>query len=149
MKLTVFSWLASMSLIAPLAIPFQGTAQEQPETTNKVLYTVKDLGTLGGAYSFADGINRAGVVSGGAATAAQKDFVSQTAFLWDKDLHMVNLGTLGETHALIAAAKRVGRMPGANLPSFPKPPIQPMEVRISALSAHTANAWRRSGEAVK
>src|SRR5271168_419364 len=34
-----------------------------------------------GAYSYGNGINRAGVVSGGAATVSQKDYVSQTAFL--------------------------------------------------------------------
>ena len=73
------------------------TAQEeqQPQTAQKGHYTVKDLGTLGGGYSFGYGVNKLGVVAGGAATTSQTDFLSQTAFLWDKDLHIVNLGTLG------------------------------------------------------
>jgi probable HAF family extracellular repeat protein len=97
MKSRVFSWIALLILFAPLAVPVRVTAQEeqQPQTEHKVHYTVKDLGTLGGAYSFGYGVNKLGVVSGGAATASQTDFLSQTAFLWDKNLHMVNLGTLG------------------------------------------------------
>jgi probable HAF family extracellular repeat protein len=95
MKPKVFSWIVLPILFAPLAIPGRVTAQEEQQPEHKAHYTVKDLGTLGGAYSFGYGINKLGVVSGGAATVSQTDFVSQTAFLWDKDLHVVNLGTLG------------------------------------------------------
>lgn len=96
MKSKIFSWIAALSLFTPLAIPLRVTAQEQQlSTLHKTHYSVKDLGTLGGAYSFGYGINNAGLVSGGAATPSQTNFVSQTAFLWDQDLHMVNIGTLG------------------------------------------------------
>ena len=46
-------------------------------------YTVTDIGTLGGSYSFAYSINAAGMVAGGAATPDQIDFVAQTPFIWD------------------------------------------------------------------
>jgi len=96
MRSRIFSLVAAISPFAPLAIPPRVAAQEQqPSTSHKMHYTVKDLGTLGGAYSFGYGISNAGVVSGGAATSSQTDFVSQTAFLWDQDLNMVNIGTLG------------------------------------------------------
>jgi probable HAF family extracellular repeat protein len=97
MKSRGFSWIALWILFAPLAVPVRVTAQEgqQPQTAHEVHYTVLDLGTLGGSYSFGYGINNLGVVSGGAATLGQTNFVAQTAFLWDKDQHMVNLGTLG------------------------------------------------------
>lgn len=97
MKSREFSWVAPLILFALLAVPVRVTAQEeqQSQTEHKVHYTVKDLGTLGGAYSFGYGVNKLGVVSGGAATASQTDFLSQTAFLWDKNLHIINLGTLG------------------------------------------------------
>ncbi len=84
-----------MSLFAPLATPLQVLAQQGQPQTNHWHYTVTDLGTLGGAYSFGYGLNNLGVVSGGAATPSQTNFVAQTAFLWDKDHHMINLGTLG------------------------------------------------------
>jgi len=80
----------SVRLVALLVIPSVLAAQKR-----SARYTVTDLGTLGGDYSFAYGINDAGVVSGGAATATQTDFVSQTGFLWYHD-KIINLGTLGE-----------------------------------------------------
>ena len=84
------SWLGVLTLVAvSLALPAPA------QTPNPPHYTVTDLGTLGGTYSYAYGINNSGVVSGGAATQAQTGGISQTAFLWDKDLHMINIGTLG------------------------------------------------------
>jgi probable HAF family extracellular repeat protein len=56
-------------------------------------YTVTDVGTFGGTYSFPYGLNDAGAVAGGAATAAQVDFLSQTAFVW-RGGQLVNLGTI-------------------------------------------------------
>lgn len=58
-------------------------------------YRVTDLGALGGTYSYAYGINNAGVIAGGAATAIQTDGLSQTAALWYRGLPPINLGTLG------------------------------------------------------
>jgi probable HAF family extracellular repeat protein len=56
-------------------------------------YKVTDLGTLGGTYSFAFGINDAGQVAGGAATPDQTDFLAQTAFVWRRG-QMTKLGAL-------------------------------------------------------
>lgn len=57
-------------------------------------YTVTDLGTLGGAYSFAYSINGLGMVAGGAATPGQTNFVAQTAVVWYRG-QPIKLGTLG------------------------------------------------------
>ena len=92
MDYKTFSWIAVMSLLAPFPL----TAQEQATpATHHRHYRVEDLGTLGGSYSFAFGISNPDVVFGGAATPTQTDFVAETAFVWDKDLKMINLGTLG------------------------------------------------------
>jgi len=66
-------------------------ASAQPKTH----YDITDLGTLGGAYSYAYGINDAGMISGGSATSMQVDpsGVAQTAYLWRQG-QMTNLGTL-------------------------------------------------------
>jgi probable HAF family extracellular repeat protein len=65
------------------------TAQPQPR------YTVIDLGTLGGTYSGAFGINNSGYVAGAAATSAQTDGFAATAYLWTRQSGMLDLGTLG------------------------------------------------------
>ncbi|MBV9179671.1 MAG: hypothetical protein JO356_00035 [Acidobacteria bacterium] len=90
MKSRLFT-ISFLSLLALLATPYWLAAQA-PSLPH---YTVTDLGTLGGTYSYAYGLNNSSVVAGGAATSAQTGGVYQTAFLWDKNLHMVNLGTLG------------------------------------------------------
>jgi probable HAF family extracellular repeat protein len=79
----IFTSIAAISLLAALAI-----AQPAPR------YTVTDLGTLGGTYSYDFGINNAGRVAGGSATPTQTGGLSQTAFLWYGG-HMTDLGTLG------------------------------------------------------
>lgn len=89
MKITLRTSTALLALVAFVAMPVLLAAQAQPAR-----YTVTDLGTLGGPYSFAYGLNNAGIVSGGAATPNQQDFVSQTGFLWFQG-QMVNVGTLG------------------------------------------------------
>jgi len=45
-------------------------------------YTVTDIGTLGGSNSFAYSNNNSGIVTGGANTTGQNDFIAQTAFVW-------------------------------------------------------------------
>jgi hypothetical protein len=74
-----------------------GLLTAQPERR----YTVIDLGTLGGGYSFGFGINIEGIVAGAAATPAQTDGFAATASLWSKHkgkIGATNLGALGPPH---------------------------------------------------
>src|SRR5437868_5639450 len=94
MKLTI-TRITGTALLALLALPAQimaqGEQQQKPEHFPR--YRVTDLGTLGGTYSYAYGLNNAGQVAGGAATASQVGGLAQTAFLWSRG-QMQNLGTL-------------------------------------------------------
>jgi probable HAF family extracellular repeat protein len=92
MKSKLLYTTSLLGLLVLLAMPFGLAAQE--EKPKPPHYTVTDLGTFGGAYSYAYGINNKGVVAGGAATPSQTDFVSQTAFRWQEG-NLINLGTLG------------------------------------------------------
>jgi probable HAF family extracellular repeat protein len=83
---TAFGLLIFLSATEQLLVHAQGGKNAR--------YTVTDVGSLGGSYSFAYAINDAGLVAGGAATASQTDFISQTAFLWYGG-EPINLGTLG------------------------------------------------------
>jgi probable HAF family extracellular repeat protein len=99
MKARVLTQIAGTALFAVVAIPAQLIAQNQSEAQNEKPqhfshYMVKDLGTLGGTYSYAYGLNNAGRVAGGAATRTQTGGLSQTAFLWHRG-QIIDLGTLG------------------------------------------------------
>jgi probable HAF family extracellular repeat protein len=87
----LFTTVLLGSLAASLT-PVQLGAQE--ENPKRIRYTVIDLGTLGGTYSYAWGLNNEGRVAGSAATRTQTDGLSQTAFLWDRG-QITDLGTLG------------------------------------------------------
>jgi probable HAF family extracellular repeat protein len=83
---------APLGLLAVLAMPAGSIARAQGP--KPATYKVTDLGTLGGANSFAYSINNSGMVAGGANTPGQNDFVAQTAFLWYGG-KPISLGTLG------------------------------------------------------
>jgi uncharacterized membrane protein len=67
MKSTVLTRITGTALLTILAMPAEIMAQEEQEHKRERLphYTVTDLGTLGGTYSYAFGINNAGKVAGG------------------------------------------------------------------------------------
>jgi probable HAF family extracellular repeat protein len=70
----------------------------QPVSSQEVVVTVTDLGTLGGAWSHAWGINAHGHVVGYSEPSGGpfEEYVSH-AFLWTPDDGMIDLGTLGGT----------------------------------------------------
>jgi probable HAF family extracellular repeat protein len=84
-------------LFASLAMPIRLAAQKESAAPEQkpVEYTVTDLGTLGGTYSAAFGINNAGKVAGAAATPNQTDGFAATAYLWTKQKGITDLGVLG------------------------------------------------------
>jgi probable HAF family extracellular repeat protein len=96
MKFKLLSIALFVASLALLAMPAGLTGQEQPHQARQLRhYRVIDLGTLGGTYSYGYGINNFGWVSGGAATKAQTNGLSQTGFLWFGPGRLINIGTLG------------------------------------------------------
>ena len=87
MKPIVLTWIATMSLFTPLAMPVGVVAQEQSATQEQkrepARYTVTDLGTLdGGTFSQPFSINRYGLVSGSSSLPDG----NQHATLWLEEL---------------------------------------------------------------
>ncbi len=83
-KMRLPIWLA---MTATLATAFA-------EGPRSAMYSVRDVGTLGGTYSYAYTINNAGAIAGGAATPNQVDGIATTAFVWYRG-SLASLGTLG------------------------------------------------------
>jgi probable HAF family extracellular repeat protein len=84
MKSRTLMCITAMALFAALAIPLQLIAQH-------TRYTVTDLGTLGGTFSLAGGINNRGSVEGFSNLPGD---TASHAFFWQKGV-MTDLGTLG------------------------------------------------------
>jgi probable HAF family extracellular repeat protein len=78
---------ALLVIVAALAL---ATAAQQQKSSN-IHYTIQDLGTFGGTFSWAFGINENGSIDGFAYVAGDTAF---HAFLWRKGV-MNDLGTLG------------------------------------------------------
>lgn len=86
------SLVISLGILALVVLPVGLAAQENSQLPR---YTLTDLGTLGGTYSFGVGINNAGDVAGAAATPDQTDGFAATAYLWSRQEGITNLGVLG------------------------------------------------------
>jgi len=91
MKSRKLTFITKVVLIVALAMPFQLTAQH-------TVYTVTDLGTLGGTFSLAGGINNSGSVEGYSTLPGD---TALHAFLWRNGV-MTDLGTLGGPNSIAA-----------------------------------------------
>jgi len=89
MKLKILTCLSAITLLAALALPTKCLAQEHNQKLPH--YTVTDLGTLGGTYSGANGLNKSAQVDG---TSTLPGDAVVHAFLW-RHGKMIDLGTLG------------------------------------------------------
>ncbi len=94
---------SSVSLLALLAMPIQTIAQEQQNVPHPPHYVVTDLGTLGGTFSLAYGVNASRQVGG----VAQLAGGNQHAFVW-RDDHMTDLGTLGGPNSVAGGPAETG-----------------------------------------
>jgi probable HAF family extracellular repeat protein len=96
MKSRRVQWLVVASLLAAVALPTRMLAQanageDAGGRNHAVHYTVSDLGTLGGSFSLAYGINEKGEIDGFSTIPGD---LAEHAFLL-KDGALVDLGTLG------------------------------------------------------
>ena len=77
----------------------------------QILYTVTDLGTLGGQESSALGVNNYGQVVG-YSTVEGGNFGTRHAFYWDSTRGMIDMGILGGSWAAAAGINDSGQAVG-------------------------------------
>src|SRR5215218_872124 len=100
-RATLISFIALVvGLIALLSVG-TGTAESQ-QARPQPLYEVRDLGTLGGSFSWALGINDAGKVVGGSSLEETPEGVEEHAFLYSEG-QITDLGTLGGSDSIATA----------------------------------------------
>lgn len=104
MKARIFAHFALMNLFAALVASLPAAGQDGNNLSSpphNVHYVVKDLGTLGGASSVAEGISDRGWVVGSANLAANPPgYQEEHAFLWRNGV-MTDLGTLGGSNSQV------------------------------------------------
>jgi probable HAF family extracellular repeat protein len=101
MKSRTVTCITVMTLFAALAIQVPLVAQSHNQQQPR--YTVTDLGTLGGTFSQAYGINNNGSVVGYSTLTDNPNFRPLHAFLWRKGV-MTDLSTLAPTDTLAFSA---------------------------------------------
>ena len=114
---TCAAWIAALGIVLVAA---SATAQINGSQKQQALprYTVIDLGTLGGTYSNAYGINNNGWVTGISTLPGDKEI---HAFLW-RDGVMTDLGTLGGENSFAAfPPNQIGDLGGDAETSTPDP----------------------------
>jgi probable HAF family extracellular repeat protein len=112
-KLGIFVLIAVMTLFAALAIPVLLSAQGQQNGKHFQHYNVTDVGTLGGTFSFATGVNSAGIVGGQATLPGD---TAAHPFRW-QDGAIADLGTFGGTNGESSWINQRGQqVGGAYLP---------------------------------
>ncbi len=89
MKPRILVLVTAMTVLAALAVPDR--LQVHGQSQQQLPYTVTDLGTLGGTFSLAEGINNRGWVGGFSRLPGD---LNEHAFLWREGM-MTDLGTLG------------------------------------------------------
>ena len=103
-RVTTTAWFAA------LAIPARMSAQEQQAKKHPPRYTVTDLGTLGGTFSVAEGINNKGWAGGIGSLPGDNN---SHAVLWVRGLK-IDLGTFGGPNsATIYAPNEAGQAAGS------------------------------------
>jgi probable HAF family extracellular repeat protein len=94
MKSRRLTCITTITLFATLAMAVQLAAQEQNDHLSR--YTVADIGTLGGTFGEANGMNNKGWVVGDATLPGD---IVRHAFLWRKGVTK-DLGTLGGPNSI-------------------------------------------------
>lgn len=104
MKSRTLTYITAMTLFAAVAIPLRLAAQDahvqnQPQHAR---YTITDVGTLGGTFSIAGGLNKQGVVAGFSNMSGNEagGNLTEHAFLWRAGAK-INLGTLGGPQSIV------------------------------------------------
>ena len=99
MKSRTFTCIAAMTLFAVLVIPARVAAQDSQDRHGDARYSLKVLGTLGGTFGEAHGLNNPGSVPGQSLLPNG----ALHAFLW-RDGVMTDLGTLGGPDSFVNVA---------------------------------------------
>jgi probable HAF family extracellular repeat protein len=126
MKSERLMWVTALAVCAALvalasAVPVTAQEKQEHKLDKRSLYSVTDLGTLGGTSSEAVGINNAGAMAGSATISGD---VARHATLWQHGV-ITDLGTLGGPNSAAPEAEPQpnsrGEVAGASDTNTPDP----------------------------